>query len=307
MNRIIVFITLALTSLSLSVAQEISSDFPFESKFIHVLGSKMHYVEEYSDSSKAEQLTFLFLHGNPTSNYLWRNIIPYVEGLGKAVAPDLIGMGKSDKPNIDYTFADHSRYLDEFIRLKKLKNVVLVVHDWGSGLGFHYAARHEDNIVGIAFMEAVTKPLRWEDANLAERILFKRFRDDEKGHKMIAENNFFINSFLFKLGTKRKLTEVEKEYYSAPYPTVESRKPIEVWPKEIPFDGETEVNYAAISSYAQWLEASAVPKLLLHANPGMILKKDEVARIKRGYKALETVYVGKGKHYIQEDHPHEIG
>ncbi|MEM7511806.1 MAG: haloalkane dehalogenase [Bacteroidota bacterium] len=289
------------------MATSISSDFPFDSKYMDVLGSSIHYIEEYRDTANPNQLTFLFLHGNPTSNYLWRNIIPYVEGIGAAVAPDLIGMGKSGKPDIDYTFKDHAKYLEEFILKKGLKNVVLVVHDWGSGLGFHYAARHEENIVGMVFMEAVTKPFKWEDAGFLERILFKRFRDDKKGHKMIAENNFFIKRFLFQLGTKRKLSKEEKEYYSAPYPTVESRKPIRVWPKEIPFDGRSEKNYEAIYSYSQWLEKTPIPKLLLYTKPGMIIKKDEVKRIQRDYQSLEAVYVGKGTHYIQEDRPHEIG
>lgn len=267
----------------------------------------MHYVEEYAADQNPAQLTFLFLHGNPTSNYLWRNIIPYVKGLGKAVAPDLIGMGKSDKPDIDYTFEDHARYLDEFIRQKNLKNIVLVVHDWGSGLGFHYAHRHQDNIVGMVFMEAVTEAFRWEDAGLPERILFKRLRDEKKGHKMIAEKNFFIENFLFKLGTVRELSPQEKEYYAAPYPTVASRKPVEVWPKEIPFEGPSATNYAAINAYGQWLKETDVPKLLLYAKPGMILKKKTVERLKATYKVLDTEYVGKGKHYIQEDQPHAIG
>ncbi|MEM6802042.1 MAG: haloalkane dehalogenase [Bacteroidota bacterium] len=307
MIRILYSIGMLLILSPMIYAQDISSEFPYESKYIEVLGSQMHYVEEYKDDSNPEQLTFLFLHGNPTSNYLWRNIIPYVEGIGSAIAPDLIGMGKSAKPNLEYSFQDHARYLEEFIRKKQLKNIVLVLHDWGSGLGFHYAARNEHNIEALVFMEAVTKPLSWKDANFLERILFKRFRDEEKGQKMIAENNFFIEKFLFKVGIKRKLTEQEKAVYSAPYPTVESRKPIRVWPKEIPFEGSSEKNYAAIYSYSQWLGKSSLPKLLLYAKPGMILKKKEVERIQRDYKELEAVYVGKGKHYIQEDHPHAIG
>ena len=288
-------------------AQEISAEFPYESKYLDVYGSKMHYIEEYADPTDTNQLTFLFLHGNPTSNYLWRNIIPYVEGKGRAIAPDLIGMGKSDKPNIDYTYQDHIKYLDEFIRQKDLKNVVLVLHDWGSGLGFNYAHNNESDIKGIVFMEAVTKALSWDDAGFAEKILFKRFRDDEKGHKMIAEKNFFIDKFLFKLGTERKLTDEEKAYYAAPYPTVESRKPVRVWPLEIPFDGPTAANYEIINGYAQWLKETNVPKLLLYAKPGMIIRKEQVETIKSDMKNLEAVYIGKGKHYVQEDHPHEIG
>lgn len=301
----LIFTTVILTTMSMS--QNISADFPFESQYIDVFGSKMHYVDEYADSSDPDQLTFLFLHGNPTSSYLWRNIIPYVKGKGRAVAPDLIGMGKSDKPDLDYTFQDHFKYLNEFISKNKLTNIVLVIHDWGSGLGFHYAHTHEANIKGIVFMEAMTRAIDWKDANVMERMLFKRFRHEKKGHKMIAENNFFINTFLFKLGTKRTLTTEEKAFYASPYPTVESRKPIAVWPKEIPLDGPSERNYEVISSYADWLQETDLPKLMLYASPGMIIKKKEAQRIQEEYKNLEAVHVGKGKHYIQEDHPHEIG
>jgi len=288
-------------------AQEISSEFPFESKYINVLGSKMHYVDEYEDTSNPEQLTFLFLHGNPTSNYLWRNIIPYVEEQGRAIAPDLMGMGKSDKPDIEYTYQDHIRYLDAFIQQKNLKNIVMVVHDWGSALGFDYASRNEHNIKGIVFMEAITKPMTWEDANFMERFLFKRFRHEKRGHQMIAKNNFFIKMFLFKFGTKRKLSKEEKAYYNSPYPTVESRKPLEVWPKEIPIEGTPNRNHTIIANYSQWLKKTNIPKLLLYAKPGMILKKKDVAKIQQEFKNIESVYIGKGKHYIQEDHPHEIG
>ena len=288
-------------------AQDISSEFPFESKYIDVLGSKMHYVDEYEDNSNPEQLTFLFLHGNPTSSYLWRNIIPYVKEQGRAVAPDLIGMGKSDKPDIDYTYQDHIKYLDAFIQQKNLKNIVLVIHDWGSALGFNYAFRNEHNIKGIVFMEAMTKPMSWKDANFLEKILFKRFRHEKRGHKMIAKNNFFLKMFLFKLGTKRKLSKEEKADYNSPYPTIESRKPLEVWPKEIPIDGSPARNEIIISNYSKWLTETNIPKLLLYAKPGMILKKKDVEKIQKEFKNLESVYIGKGKHYIQEDHPHEIG
>lgn len=288
-------------------AQEISADFPFESKFINVLGSKMHYVDEYADKGQTGELTFLFLHGNPTSSYLWRNIIPYVKTHGRAVAPDLIGMGKSDKPVLGYTFQDHSRYLEEFIRLLDLKNVVLVVHDWGSALGFHYASRHEDNIKGIVFMEALTKPMLWKDANFMERMLFNRMRNEKKGHKMIAENNFFLKNILFKFATIRKFSDQEKAYYNAPYPTVESRKPIRVWPQEIPIDGTPRRNFEMASAYSKWLRSTRKPMLMLYASPGMIIKKKEVKQMAMEFQNLKQVHVGKGRHYIQEDHPHEIG
>ncbi len=299
---------MAILSTSYSImAQEISPKFPFESKYISVYGSKMHYIDEYGDKNNPDQLTFLFLHGNPTSSYLWRNIIPYVKNHGRAIAPDLIGMGKSEKPDIGYTFQDHIKYLDAFIKEKNLKNIVLVIHDWGSGLGFNYAFRNQELIKGIVFMEAITKPIYWKEASFFERMLFKRFRHEKKGHKMIAEKNFFINTVLFKVGTRRKLSAEEKAFYSAPFPTVESRKPIEVWPKEIPINDSPERNKEIVSAYSDWLAHTQFPKLLLYVKPGMIIKKKDVERLESTYKNLTSVYVGKGKHYIQEDHPHEIG
>jgi len=289
------------------MAQNISSEFPYDSRYITVLGSKMHYVDEYDNADDPHQLTFLFLHGNPTSSYLWRNVIPYVKAHGRAIAPDLIGMGKSGKPDIDYTYRDHIKYLDAFIDALDLKNIVLVIHDWGSALGFHYAMRHEQNVRGIVFMEAITRTIKWKDADLITRMIFKRFRDDKKGHKMIAEKNMFIKVFLFKVGVKRKLTDEEKAYYNSAYPTVESRKPIEVWPKEIPFDGIPEENHLIISKYAHWMRETDLPMLLLHASPGMIIKKKDVSALEKIIKNLRTVDVGKGKHYIQEDHPQQIG
>ncbi|MBY0482809.1 MAG: haloalkane dehalogenase [Chitinophagaceae bacterium] len=296
-----------LVSSTILVAQEISSAFPFESKYLDLFGSKMHYIEEYADSTNPEQTTFLFLHGNPTSSYLWRNIIPYVKGKGRAVAIDLIGMGKSDKPDIDYTFQDHIKYVNAFIEKKKLKNIVLVIHDWGSALGFQYASKNEFNIKGIVFMEALTRPMVWNDMPFIQKIIFKMFRNEKKGHRMIAEKNMFIKSFLYKQGIKRKLSDLEKEYYAKPYPTVASRKPIEVWPKEIPIEGAPRRNFDIVENYALWLRNTNVPKLLLYATPGMLFTKKEVARLEAELKNLKTENVGKGKHYIQEDHPHEIG
>lgn len=290
-----------------SMAQEISSTFPFESKYIEVLGSQMHYIEEYADTGNVQQTTFLFLHGNPTSSYLWRNIIPFIKGRGRAVALDLIGMGKSDKPDIGYTFQEHINYVNAFIEKKQLKNIVLVIHDWGSGIGFNYAAQHESNVKGIVFMEALTRPMKWSDMPFMQKIIFKMFRNEKKGHKMIAVKNMFIKSFLYKQGIKRKLTDEEKAYYAGPYPSVESRKPIEVWPREIPIEGEPKRNFDIVSNYAAWLRTTTIPKLLLHASPGMLFTKKEVTRLKSELRNLETKNVGKGKHYIQEDHPYEIG
>jgi haloalkane dehalogenase len=278
----------------------ISADFPFESKYIDVLGSKMHYVDE------GEGDPILFLHGNPMSSYLWRNVIPYAVPHGRAIAVDLIGMGKSDKPDLDYRFVDHARYLDAFIEALGLTNITLVIHDWGSGLGFHYAHRNPDNVRGIAFMEAIARPSSWKDANPMEKFLFRRMRHPRKGDRMNMDKNFFVKRVV-PMMTKRKLTDAEKAAYAAPYPDRASRKPVAVWPREIPFDGDPSDVHGVVSGYWDWLQSSQMPKLMLHASPGVIIKKDLAAELQEKLPNLTSVHIGKGAHYVQEDQPDAIG
>lgn len=281
----------------------ISAEFPFQSQFEVVKGSKIHYIDE--GNSDAEY-TFLLLHGNPTSNYIWRNIVPYLTPHGRVVAPDLIGMGKSDKPNIGYTFQEHIDYIDAFIAQRNLKNIILVIQDWGSGIGFNYAYKHPDNVKGIAFFEAIVRPITWKDANFIERFIFKRFRHPEKGYKMIVKNNFFLKRFL-PMMTSRKLTKAEKEYYNAPYLNEADRKAVWVWPSQIAISGEPAFSHKIKSDYAVWLPTANMPKLMLHARPGMIIKKGEAKKIMETWQNLDAIDLGKGKHYLQESHPHEIG
>ncbi|MGB9357969.1 MAG: haloalkane dehalogenase [Acidimicrobiia bacterium] len=279
----------------------ISDAFPYESHFVDVLGSQMHYVEEGSGNP------VLFLHGNPTSSYLWRNIIPYAVPHGRAIAVDLIGMGRSDKPDLDYRFFDHATYLDGFVEALDLDNLTLVLHDWGSGLGFHYAARHPERVKRIAFMEAIVETYRWSDAPLPIAWLFKRFRDPVKGHRMNGEKNFFVKR-LMPMMVSRRLTPVEKAAYAAPYPDVASRKPVEQWPREISWDGDPADVTEAVTTYNAWLRRSPIPKLFLWAKPGMIVRGEKAARqIAVMFPNTETVFVGKGRHYIQEDQPEAIG
>jgi haloalkane dehalogenase len=279
----------------------ISDQFPYESQYVEVLGSKMHYVE------KGEGEPILFLHGNPTSSYLWRNIIPYAAEHGRAIAVDLIGMGRSDKPDIDYRFVDHAAYVDGFIEEMGLENITLVIHDWGSGLGFHYAHRHPDNIRGIAFMEALLRPTKWSDTNLVERFLFKRMRDPVKGDRMNIDKNFFVKRLL-PMMTSRKLTETERDAYGEPFIDPPSRKPVAVWPREIPFEGEgPEDVYRIVSDYWAWLQETDIPKLMLVAKPGVIIKGDVADELEAALPTVERVNIGKGKHYVQEDQPEAIG
>jgi haloalkane dehalogenase len=278
----------------------ISADFPFESKYVEVHGSKMHYVDEGAGDP------ILFLHGNPTSNYLWRNIIPYLVPLGRCIAPDLIGMGKSDKPDLDYRFFDHSKYLEGFIEKLGLTNVTVVLHDWGSGLGFHYAMRHESNIKGIAFMEALVKPMKWDDFPSGNKVGFKLFRTPGIGWFMISVMNMFLTQLVPKM-IVRKLSAEEKEYYDAPFKTIKSRKPVRQWPCEIPIDGQPADVHKMISNYSQKLQESELPKILFFANPGAIINSPDVDWCTQNLKNLDIADVGEGLHYIQEDNPHVIG
>ncbi len=280
----------------------ISANFTYTPRFQEVFGSQMHLVDAGKPDSKH---TFLLLHGNPTYSYLWRNIIPHLSSHGRVIAPDLIGMGKSDNPDIDYTFRDHIEYMDEFINKLKLDNIILVIQDWGSGIGFHYANRFRDRVSGIVFFEAIIRPITWSDANLIERFIFKRFRHPKKGYKMIVKNNFFVERFL-PMMTGRKLTKEEMDWYRAPYINKEDRKPLRVWPTQIPISGDPEFSTRVVQSYYEYLPTSKLPKLMFHVRPGMIIKKKEAERIINTWKNLDSIYLGKGKHFIQEQYPNEI-
>lgn len=278
----------------------ISADFPFESKYVEVHGSKIHYIDEGSGDP------ILFLHGNPTSSYLWRNIIPYLVPHGRCIALDLIGMGKSDKPDLGYRFSDHSKYVEGFIEKLGLTNLTLVIHDWGSALGFHYAMRHESNIKGIAFMEALLKPVMWKDFPADFKRGFKMMRTPGIGWVMISVMNVFVTQILPQT-IVRKLTAEEQAYYAAPYQTVQSRKPVRQWPCEIPIEGKPADVHQLISKYNQQLQNSALPKLLFFATPGALINAETVEWCRQHLKNLTVVDIGKGMHFVQEDQPHLIG
>src|ERR671919_865025 len=288
------------TPLSLPYEQNTSAEFPFESNYLEVLGSQMHYIDE------GEGDTILFIHGNPTSSYLWRNIIPYVEPYGRAIAVDLIGMGRSDKPDIDYRFVDHAKYLESFIEKLDLKNIVLVVHDWGSALGFNYAMQHEDNVKGIAFMEALLMPLTWDGFPNNIKKNFQTIRTPEAGYDLIVNKNFFVEQLL-PGAILRNLTEEEMNQYREPYKIAESRIPVWVWPNEIPIDGKPADVHKIVTDYNQWLQETEMPKLLFYARPGAITNTSVVDWSKANLKNLQTVDLGQGIHYLQEDHPEVIG
>ena len=282
------------------IDDRISEEMLYPSTFVDVLGSRMHYVE----SGVGDPI--LFLHGNPTSSYLWRNVMPHLTPVARCIAPDLIGMGRSDKPPLEYRLADHVRYVDGFIEALGLRRVTLVVHDWGSALGFHYARRHEANVKGIAFMEAVVRPLTWDEWPHTVRPLFQQFRTPEVGWDLIVNKNVFVEQVL-PGAVRRRLTPVEMERYREPFLDSTARKPVWRWPNEIPVDGEPADVVDLVQAYADWLGRSDVPKLLMYADPGAILRADLVDWCEQHMRALTSVDIGPGLHFVQEDRPHEIG
>jgi haloalkane dehalogenase len=283
-----------------TATSSISAEFPFDSRYVEVHGSRMHYVEEGSGDP------ILFLHGNPTSAYLWRNIIPYLASLARCITPDLIGMGKSDKPDLAYRFFDHSRYVEGFIEALNLSNIMLVVHDWGSALGFHYARRHPANVKALAFMEAIVRPATWAEFPQDFKLGFKLMRTPGVGWFMISVMNVFVKQIMPK-AIVRALTTEEKQRYAEPFPSVGSRRPVRQWPCEIPIDGSPADVHEVVSAYSQWLQETSLPKLLFHAEPGGIIREQTLEWCRRHFPYLETVNVGPGIHYLQEDNPHLIG
>ncbi len=282
----------------------ISAAFPFEKATVEVEDSHIAYVDE------GEGRPVLFLHGNPTSSYIWRNVIPYVSDDHRAIAPDLIGMGDSGKPDIAYTFEDHARYIDGFIAALDLEDVVLVLHDWGAGIGMRYARRNPDNVAGLAFMEAVSPPslpVAGYDAMPPDLAEFFRTLRSPAGEELVLEQNSFVEQVLPGLGVVRELTEAEMAAYRAPYPTPASRLPTLQWPREIPIGGEPAFAAEEVAANGDWLVASPLPKLLFYAEPGLLFPEPAVDWLRANLTNLETRFLGAGTHYLQEDHPHLIG
>jgi haloalkane dehalogenase len=278
-----------------------SAAFPFESRFVEVNGARLHYIDEGSGDP------VLFLHGNPTSSYLWRNIIPHVTDGSRAIAVDLIGMGKSEKPDLEYRFVDHHKYVEAFIQQLELENLTLVIHDWGSALGFHYAARHANNVRGIAFMEAILAPVpRWDAFPPDFVKIFKAFRTPDVGWDMIVNQNMFVEQIL-PGAIGRDLSQEEMDRYREPFTDPATRKPLWRWPNEIPIEGEPADVAGVVASYNAWLQEADVPKLLFYATPGAITPPPLVEWCVASLKNLKTIDLGEGIHFLQEDHPDRIG
>jgi haloalkane dehalogenase len=274
-----------------------------DKKMAEVLGKQMAYVEMGSGDP------IVFQHGNPTSSYLWRNVMPHLADQGRCIALDLIGMGDSEKLDDSgperYTFVEHRRYFDAALEaLGIVDDVTFVIHDWGSALGFDWANRHRDAVKGICYMEAIVRPLTWEEWPDAATEIFRGFRSPA-GEEMVLEKNVFVEAVL-PGSVIRDLDAQEMAVYRRPFTEPgEDRRPTLTWPRQIPLSGEPEDVVAIVEGYAQWLADSELPKLFINAEPGAILT-GAVRNFCRSWPNQTEVTV-KGNHFLQEDSPDEIG
>ena len=282
----------------------ISAEMPYEKKFQEVDGKKIAYVEA------GEGDPIVLLHGNPTSSYLWRNVIPELVGKGRVIAPDLIGQGDSEKlPPSDgpdrYSFLVAYRYLEGLLdAIGANQRVTLVIHDWGSALGFYWAQQHPQDVRGIAYMEAIVCPITWDDWPESARGIFKGFRSD-KGEDLVLQRNMFVEAVL-PSSIIRQLGDAEMAHYRAAFSTPDDRQPTLNWPRQIPISGEPAAMVDLVGSYAEWMHSNKdLPKLFVNADPGSILT-GKAREFCRSWPNQTEVTV-KGTHFIQEDSPKEIG
>lgn len=268
---------------------------------IPVLDSTMYYEDQGGGNP------VVLLHGNPTSSYLWRNVIPELTGQARCLAPDLIGMGRSGKPDIAYRFADHARYLDAWFDELEVDGVTLVGHDWGGALGFDWASRHPGRVRAIAFMETIVRPLTWDDWPAWARDTFQSFRRPGEGEELILDRNLFVESVL-PHSVKRTLSEEELNVYRAPFTERAQRLPTLAWPREIPIDGTPADVVRRVETYGTWLGSSIeVPKLLLTFDPGAIMTSSTIRWCQDHIASLEVEHIGPGIHFVQEDNGPLIG
>jgi haloalkane dehalogenase len=275
-----------------------------ELRFMEIRGRRMAYV----DGGRGDAI--VFQHGNPTSSYLWRNVMPHLEGLGRLVACDLIGMGASDKLDGSgpdrYHYHEHRDHLFELWEALDLGDrVTLVLHDWGGALGFDWARRHPERVAGIAHMEAVVTPMEWDHFPDDVAPVLRGFRTAGQGEEMVLANNMFIEAILPGM-TQRTLSDEEMNRYRAPFRNAgEDRRPTLSWPRDIPIAGEPADVVRVIEQYQTWLAASDVPKLLVRADPGIIIRGRVLDEVRRWPNQTEVTV--PGLHFVQEDAPHAIG
>ncbi|WP_395845316.1 haloalkane dehalogenase [Cystobacter fuscus] len=269
---------------------------------VNVLDSHMSYREA------GHGPTVVLLHGNPTSSYVWRNVIPHLAGRQRVLAPDLIGMGDSGKPDIAYRFADHARYLDAWFDALELHDVVLVGYDWGGSLAMDWATRHPERVRGLVVFETFLRSLEWSDYPPRGAELFKNLRTAGVGETLVLEQNQFLARSL-GAGVKRGLTDAEVAVYYAPYPDPASRRPLLAWPRELPIEGQPAEMMAVLNRYVDWMAASrSVPKLLLtFDSPTPLGSPATVEWARNTFAVLEVVALGPAGHHASEDLPDDIG
>lgn len=275
----------------------------YKKKYIQVKNKSMAYVDEGNGE------TFLFLHGNPTSSYLWRNIAPHIEDLGRVVIPDLIGMGDSDKldgiDNKDYQYHGQYGYLTSLIDSLDIGNDIhLIIHDWGSAMGFQFARENPNRIKSITYMEAIVMPLTWDQWPDAATKIFGLFRS-EAGEELVLEKNFFVERILLADSSSGYTDEERSEYIRPFINEGEDRRPTLTWPRQIPLDGEPSKVVEEVKQNAEFHKDSEIPKLFINAKPGSILVGDQ-REFARTWKNQKEVTVN-GSHFIQEDSSEEIG
>ncbi|MEM6636014.1 MAG: haloalkane dehalogenase [Pseudomonadota bacterium] len=279
-----------------------TADFPYAKRQRDILGHSMAYVDEGAGAP------VVFLHGNPTSSYLWRNVLPAARGF-RAIAPDLIGMGDSAQPDLSYRYADHAAHLHGLLDALDLREVTLVLHDWGSALGFDWAQANPDRLKAVAFMEAIVPPALPYPSYAAMgpfEELFRGLRAEGTGEALVLQQNFFVEEILGKMGVLKPLPAEVLAHYRAPYGTSESRRPTLQWPRETPVAGNPADVEAVVRRYSAWLIETDVPKLLLHATPGALIPPDAAAWLKDHLPNLTAVDLGPGVHFLQEDSPIQI-
>ncbi|MEK9285014.1 MULTISPECIES: haloalkane dehalogenase [unclassified Bradyrhizobium] len=278
-----------------------------------ILGTTMAWREAGAQDAPVA----LFLHGNPTSSYIWRSILPLVAPVAHCIAPDLVGFGRSGKPDIDYRFFDHVRHLDALIDELGISSAYLVAQDWGTALAFHLAARRPDFVRGLAFMEFIRPMPTWQDFHHSEvaeefehaeaaRAIFRKFRTPGEGEAMILQANAFVERVL-PGGILRRLSDEEMSSYRAPFPTPESRRPVLALPRELPIAGEPADVYETLQSAHAALATSSYPKLLFTGEPGALVSPEFAERFAAPLKHCALVRLGPGLHFLQEDHPEAIG
>jgi haloalkane dehalogenase len=279
----------------------ISAAFDFPDNYVNLYGSKLHYVDVGTGDP------FLFLHGNPAPSYVWRNVIPHLEPLGRCVAPNFIGFGKSDHPDIEYRIFDQIRFIEEFVVQLDLRNITLVIHDWGGLVGLNLARRFPERVRAIAFFECPVKPLGTLKETwplIAEE--FETFRSLETGPELLMGQNLMVEKELPSV-VMRKLSEEEMNHYRALFPDRKSRRAMARLPRDWPFGGEPIDTAWVITKYVEWLQQSPVPKLLIHASPGLLVPPQNAAWAASHFKNIDTLDLGPGIWALQEDYPHEIG